>query len=282
MKIRPKKSLGQNFLQDKEALKKIVAAADLNVGDNVLEIGPGEGALSEELASKCRRLIMIEKDEQLAEETARNLKFQISNFKSNPNHPILNTNKNVVVVGDVLGINIPEIIEQNDYFDYKVVANIPYYITGKIIRLLFETKYQPKLIVLLVQKEVAERICAKPGQMSVLAVTVQHFGRPEIVDIVSKESFDPAPKVDSAILKITPFEKQEELKSEAEEIFRIVKIGFSSRRKTLLNNLSCGLHISKVQAKKHLETCALSDMVRAQDLSVGEWKMLADIVLAQE
>ena len=265
MTAKPKKSLGQHFLQDKQALERIVKAADLKVDDNVIEIGPGTGVLTNVLTSVLTsgKLIAIEKDSVLAHE----IKNQKSNLK--------------IIEGDILEINLPRLIEENDFFDYKVVANIPYYITGKIIRLLFETKYSPKLIVLLVQKEVAQRICAKPGDMSILAASVQFFGKPEIVAEVPKESFSPVPKVDSAILKIVPFENQIELKKEAKELFRLVKIGFASRRKTLANNLAAGLQISKKEIEKIIRKCSLNMRARAEDLSIEEWKLLQQEVEKQ-
>lgn len=282
----PKKSLGQHFLQDKKALGQIVSAADLQVDDKVLEFGPGTGVLTNVLTNVITsgKLIAIEKDSNLANKLARNFQFSIFNFsaKGGPaagwqsisNDPILNfENRAAVVTGDVLEINLPKLIEQNDFQDYKVVANIPYYITGKIIRLLFETKYVPKLIVLLVQKEVAERICAKPGKMNRLSAIVQYFGAPEIIATVGKESFNPPPEVDSAILKIVPHRNgYYERGADEESLLRLIKIGFSSPRKKLLNNLSSGMKISKDETKKLLEKSEIDSTVRAQDLEIEDWE----------
>ena len=274
--MKAKKSLGQYFLRDQKALEQIVAAADLKKEDKVLEIGPGKGVLSGELLKRANRVLMIEKDEKLANEMAHNFQFPISNFQSISNDLILNfKNKAAIVAGDVLDVNLPEVIEQNNFQDYKVVANIPYYITGKIIRLLFETKYQPKLIVLLVQKEVAERICARAGDMSILAVSVQYFGTPEIINTVFKESFAPVPRVDSAILKIVPFNNQACLQEDEKEFFKIVKIGFASPRKTLLNNLSAGLQVPKDEVATIMKKCSLDIKLRAEDLSIEDWKDLS-------
>jgi 16S rRNA (adenine1518-N6/adenine1519-N6)-dimethyltransferase len=274
--IKAKKSLGQNFLKDQKALERIVAAAELKENDNVLEIGPGKGALSRELMKAAGKLIMIEKDDDLAEDVAR--KFQISNHKYQINSKPQNLNfKNraAVISGDILEVNLPEVIEQNDFQNYKVVANIPYYITGKIIRLLFETKYQAKLVVLLVQKEVAERICAEPGHLSILAVSVQCFGVSEIIAQVPKESFDPQPKVDSAILKITPHEKSFfKDKQEEKAFFALVKAGFGAKRKTLVNNLFSSLSLDKNEVALILKKVGLQPTQRAQELSTSDWKKL--------
>jgi 16S rRNA (adenine1518-N6/adenine1519-N6)-dimethyltransferase len=262
--MKAKKSLGQHFLHDQKVLQQIVAAADLKVGDKVLEIGPGKGVLTSELVNACTdvrtyvrtsNVIAIEKDRELASQ----LENQNSKLK--------------IIEGDILEVNLPLLIEQNDFFEYKVVANIPYYITGKIIRLLFETKYPPKLVVLLVQKEVAERICASPGKMSILSASVKYFGVPQIVDFVSRKSFDPVPKVDSAILRIIPHEKLSS-KTETKDFFTIIKIGFSSRRKTLLNNLAAGLKMQKSTILNILEENGLSENTRAQELGIDDWKKL--------
>lgn len=289
--IKPKKSLGQNFLQDEKVLKKIIETAELSKEDNVLEIGSGRGALTRCLIQSGARVIAVEKDENLANElgvklqitndkSQINFKFQISNlphrqtgFQTISNESNYNfQNNSGVISGDILEINLPLLLEENDFLPYKLVANIPYYITGKIVRLFFETKYRPKLIVLLVQKEVAQRICAEPGAMSILSVSVQCFGTPQFVAQVSRESFDPVPKVDSAILKIVPREHSFfASKNEEEKFFRFVKIGFASRRKTLANNLSTGLKIEKSKIEDFLQKQGFSRAVRAQELAVEDW-----------
>ncbi len=278
--MKPKKYLGQNWLVDQKALGKIVKAAELSKKDNVLEIGPGKGALTKELVAYAGRVIAIEKDEELARSLAHNYQLSIINYQSSPKpknqiNNINNFNNKIsqVVIGDILEVTLPELIEKNNFQDYKVVANIPYYITGKIIRLLFETEYMPKLIVLLIQKEVAERICAQPGDMSILAVSVQYFGKPEIIDCVPKESFEPVPKVDSAILKIIPFKKKPQ---QNKDFFHLVKIGFASPRKTLVNNLSAGLYQPKNEIKKILNDIELDEKVRAEDLSIKKWQELKE------
>lgn len=278
-KIKPKKSLGQNFLKDKKALKEIVDAADLKSEDKILEIGPGTGLLSGELVKHTEDIILIEKDNRLAEMIAGNFQFSILNFQkisNDLNYKFLNNRG--VISGDILDINLPKLIEENDFYGYKVVANIPYYITGKLLRLLLETKHSPKLLVLLLQKEVAQRICAKSGKMSIPSVSVQYLSDPEIVGYVPKESFDPIPKVDSAILKINPKKNIESLKAQSGKIMKLVKMGFSSRRKTLVNNLCTGLGMEKQTAEGFLTNMGHGKNVRAQELSVDDWKKLVDII----
>jgi 16S rRNA (adenine1518-N6/adenine1519-N6)-dimethyltransferase len=233
-----------------------------------LEIGPGEGVLTGRLVDLAERVVAVEKDEQLA-------KFVEKKFSS-VNLDILEE--------DILKVNLPLLIEKKEIKDYKLIANIPYYITGKILRLFLETKYKPKLLILLVQKEVAERICSKPGKMTLLSAAVNYFGKPELVDFVPKESFYPEPKVDSAILKITPYlenadssggHKYEYANKEREKkFFRLIRTGFASPRKTLVNNLSAGFHLSKEEVAEILKKAGIEERTRAQDLSLEDWQKL--------
>jgi len=254
------KSLGQNFLIDEKVLQRIVEVSDLKEEDVVFEIGPGFGTLTEELLEKCGKVIAIEKDKKLAEL----LKSKISC-------------KNVEVINDdILKIELKEFIKK--YFSnekYKLVSNIPYYITSPIIKMFLESDIQPESIVLLMQKEVAERICAKPGKLSVLALSVQIYGEPEIVDCVDRSSFYPEPKVDSAILKIKNIHRDAINCDLTKDLFKIIKIGFSSKRKKLANNLSAGLHIEKTQSEKIFLKAEISLNARAQELSLEEWRKLA-------
>lgn len=271
-KIIPKKSLGQNFLRSKEILDKIIKAAELSEDDNVLEIGPGEGALTENLVKFTRKIIMVEKDTTLANNIARNFQFPIFNFQSISNESIYNfKNKSGVISGDVLKINLPKLIEENDFFDYKIVANIPYYITGKLFRIIFENKYRPKLMVLMVQKEVAQRICAKTGKMNKLALLVKYFGKAEMVCEVEKENFFPIPKVNSAVIKVEIKNQNFDLE-EYEKLFRIIRIGFSSPRKTLINNFSSGLKVEKEKLQEIFKKLQISKNKRAQNISLEKWR----------
>jgi 16S rRNA (adenine1518-N6/adenine1519-N6)-dimethyltransferase len=247
-----KKSLGQNFLIDGEALAKIAAAAELKSDDIVVEIGPGTGILTSELVKQAGEVIAVEMDDKLSEILRSS-------------HPAKNLK---IINNDILKVNLEELTGNREY---KVVANIPYYITSKIIELFLTAKNKPEIIVLLVQKEVAERICAKPGSMSVLSVSVQLYGRPEIVDTIPSESFFPSPKVDSAILKIDSIRNIDN-SFNGKEFFRCVHIGFSSRRKTLVNNLSSGYHINKDKAFDIIRSAGLRENVRAQELNIDDWR----------
>ncbi len=272
MKIIKKKSLGQNFLKDEEVLDKIILAGELSDSDNVLEIGPGEGALTKKLLEKVGKVVAIEKDERLKDE---NSSLQKICRKSD-----LLQDKMELYFGDILEVNLPDILRENTFDDngYKVVANIPYYITGKILRLLFQQRPLPKVVVLLVQKEVADRIGTKKGRQSILSLSVQYYADVEIVAYVPKESFDPAPKVDSAILKIIPFQNSEYDKKNEESFFKLIKVGFSSPRKVLINNLKNGLKISRAEIGKIFLEIGLDMNIRAEKLQVNEWKELVKLL----
>jgi 16S rRNA (adenine1518-N6/adenine1519-N6)-dimethyltransferase len=268
-----KHGLGQNFLVNKEVLSSIIEAADIDPDDLIIEVGPGLGTLTQELVQKAERVIGIEKDEKLA--------GLLPGFIKNNSDEILkqvqdDTKKlNLeVVTGDILDVNIPELVKDQMY---KVVANIPYYITSRIIRLFLELPSQPTTIVMLVQKEVAERICAKPGEMSVLALSVQVYGKPEIIEIVKKESFFPAPAVDSAILRISYIEYQYP-KIPEKDLFRTINIGFAAKRKTLANNLQSGFHVDKIQAEAYIEEIGLKPSARAQELTLDNWADLTKVL----
>ena len=255
--IPPSKGLGQHFLIDKGVLAKIVAAADLQPDDNVLEIGPGLGVLTLELAKRAKKVVAVEKDPRL-----------IPILKEN-----LTNHKNVEIVQkDVLKIGNWNLIEnwKLEIGNYKVVANLPYYIASPTIRMFLEMEEQPKLMVLMVQKEVAKRITAKPPKMSILAVSVQFYAEAKIISYVSKKSFRPRPKVDSAIIKIIP--KAQSIQTpDVCMFFNIVKTGFAQPRKQLVNNLSTGLSIGKEQIKKWLLKNNIKPTQRAETLTMENW-----------
>ena len=254
------KGLGQNFLQDPMALEAIIAAAGIQPTDTVLEIGPGLGSLTRYLAVSAREVIAVELDEKLMPP----LKTVLSPYQSVQ-----------VIHGDILKISPQDLIADNDYL---VVANIPYYITSAVIRHLLESESKPRRIVLTIQKEVAGRICARPGDMSLLALSVQVYGRPHIAAYIPAEAFFPAPKVDSAVLVVdiypAPVIRQELLNV----FFKLVKAGFSQKRKTLRNSLSAGLHISPTQASELLTRKEIDPQRRAETLSIDEWERLAEIL----
>jgi 16S rRNA (adenine1518-N6/adenine1519-N6)-dimethyltransferase len=250
--LSPSKRMGQNFLIDKKVLKKIIETAELSKNDLVLEIGPGIGNLTIEMAKRVKKVIAVEKDKRMIGILKENLK-DFENVE--------------IIEGDIREI-ICAIVKK--IANYKVVANIPYYLTSHLIRNLLELEKKPKLIVLMVQKEVAQRICVKPPKMNLLAVSVQFYGKPEIVSFVSKNSFWPSPKVDSAILKISNL-RSPIPKTERELFFKIVKAGFSQPRKQLVNNFSKELKIEKERIKNWLLSCGLSPNQRAETLSLNDW-----------
>lgn len=253
-----KKSLGQNFLNSPEIIEKIVEKAKLNNEEIVIEIGAGEGILTEMLVKKAKKVIAIELDDRL-------IPFLQKKFE---------TTKNIEIIhADILKINMLDFLEKYNLNkeNFKVVANIPYYITAPIIRLFLELPKQPKEILLMVQKEVAERIIAKPGEMSILAIACQFYADVEYLFSVSKKFFNPVPKVDSAIIKFTIKNQKDE---KDKNFFRLVKIGFSAKRKTLCNNLANGFHKSKDEIGEILNKVDLEKTVRAQELSIEDWKNL--------
>src|SRR3989339_1355910 len=235
---RPSKGLGQNFLIDKKVLKKIIGAADLNKNDVVLEVGPGIGTLTQELAKNAKKVIAVEKDKIM-------IKILGETLKDYKNIEIIN--------GDILRIlNFKfSILNQNlisQFSNYKVVSNIPYYLTSPLIRKFLESDNKPSEIILMVQKEVAQRICSKPPDMSLLAVSVQFYADVKIISYVSKNCFWPSPKVDSAIIKITPggpTSREAGGRTSPDLFFKIVKAGFSQPRKQLAGNFSKTLKIDR-------------------------------------
>ncbi len=255
-RIQPKKSLGQNFLADVNVLQKIAAAADLTKGDHILEIGPGLGALTRVLAEKAAHVVAVELDGRLI--------------------PILQNeffdDDNVTLVhGDILKQNPADWFSQS----YKVIANVPYYITGAILRHLLSASQKPSLMALTIQKEVAERIIAKPPQMSLLAVSVQYYGIPTIAESIKAGAFWPRPDVDSTVLRI---DLQRDLQRfntvPTKFFFRVAKAGFSQKRKQLKNNLRV-LGYKKDKIAQALDSAGIDGKRRAQTLTLEEWEVLA-------
>jgi 16S rRNA (adenine1518-N6/adenine1519-N6)-dimethyltransferase len=256
--IRADKSLGQNFLQDASALENIALAAEIQEDDYVLEIGPGLGSLTRYLAVSAKEVAAIELDPDMLP----------------PLQAVLKPYQNVRVVhGDILKTSVSEIIHEPDYL---VVANIPYYITSAVIRHLLESDPKPRRIVLTIQKEVAERICAKAGDLSLLALSVQVYGKPNIAAIIPADSFHPAPKVDSAILRIDIYDQPLIPIDLLKTFFNLIKAGFGQKRKTLRNSLSSGLHIKTTEAEALLTSAGIDFMRRAETLSIEEWKKLCE------
>ena len=261
--LRPHKGLGQNFLQDTIALEKIVAAAEIRPTDTVLEIGPGLGSLTRYLAASAREVVAVELDQHLLP----------------PLKAVLAPYQNVRLIhGDILELSPDDLIQEQDYV---VAANIPYYITSAVIRHLLESKHKPRRIVLTIQREVARRICEEPGDMSLMALSVQVYGKPRITAHIPAGAFFPAPSVDSAVLVIDIYPEPLIPEEYLESFFRLIKAGFSQKRKTLRNSLSSGLAIPPASAAGLLERADIDPQRRAETLGLEEWHRLV-ITLQEE
>lgn len=252
--IKPQRSKGQNFLIEEKFYDEVVAAAELTKNDKVLEVGPGLGFLTAKLAQAAGQVTAVELDDKLA-----SLLQATMNKQKIKNVQIMNGNALDLMTGAG---------------EYKIVANLPYNITSAFLRkFLSQAKQKPELMVLLLQKEVAERICAGPGAMSLLAISVQVYATAEIIDFVPAKAFYPAPEVESAIIKIKG--QKSKIKNEEEKIFfQLVRIGFSARRKKLANNLSAGFLITQAEATAWLGRAGFGENARAQELSVDDWLRL--------
>jgi 16S rRNA (adenine1518-N6/adenine1519-N6)-dimethyltransferase len=256
--IKPSRSKGQNFLINEKIYDEIVEAASINSEDTVLEVGPGLGFLTAKLAKVAKQVVAVELDDKLANFLQIGLDSQDV--------------ENVTIVNqDVLKFN-PTDLPKN----YKVVANLPYNITSIFLRTFLNQKNRPESLVLMLQKEVAERLTAKPGEMSMLALSVQFFGDVEIIREVKAGNFWPEPKIDSAVIRlIIKGDKRGDITYDEEKaFFRLAKFGFSAKRKMLKNNLASGLKISNTEAEKLLVNIGLDKQIRAQDLSVTDWQKL--------
>lgn len=266
--IRPKKGWGQNFLADNQHLEKMVAAADLSATETVLEIGPGLGALSAPLAASVKRVIALEID-PLMVDILKTEMAAIKNF--------------TVVQADILAVNPLDVLQgQQANFapgdPYQVVANLPYYITSAIIQRLLETPHPPQRLIITIQKEVAQRIVARPGQMSILAVSVQFYGQPKLCHTIPPNAFVPPPKVDSAVLRIDRYHNPPVIVPDPAHYFRIVKAGFSQKRKQLKNSLAAGLHKPQAEIVTQMQMAGIDPTRRAQTLSLTEWAALANTI----
>ena len=258
--LHPDKKLGQNFLKDPSALETLLSVSGVQADDTVLEVGPGLGSLTRLLASACERVIAVELDSALLPP----LKAVLASFD------------NVQVIqGDILKLSLSGIIAKPDYL---VVANIPYYITSAIIRRLLENEARPRRIVLTIQKEVAERICASPGDLSLLALSVQVYGQAQLKAVIPAEAFYPSPKVDSAILVIDIYPAPLIPPALLSTFFRLIKSGFAQKRKTLRNSLATGLHQAPADTEKLLRKAGIDPMRRAETLSLDEWQHLCELL----
>jgi 16S rRNA (adenine1518-N6/adenine1519-N6)-dimethyltransferase len=269
--IRPDKALGQNFLTDPAILDRIARAAQLRANDIVLEIGAGTGALTEQLARDAGHVVAVELDQRLL--------------------PILQAalaglDNISLIQGDILQLDPATLIvdasQKLDASDprYEVCANLPYYITSAVLRHLLEADRTPELMIITVQDEVARRLVARPGDMSVLAVSVQFYADPEILFPIKPGSFYPSPDVNSAVVCLDVHPRPPLPQEEIELFFQVVRAGFSQRRKQLHNSLSAGLseRISRHDASARLEEAGIDPRRRAQTLSVEEWIRLTQVL----
>jgi len=254
--IKPSHTKGQNFLINEKIYDDLVKAAELGPEDTVLEIGPGLGFLTTKLAERVKRVVAVELDDKLAS-------YLKTGFAAR------DTANVEIVNSDILRFN-PETLAGEKY---KIVANLPYNISSIFLRQFLSANARPELMVLMLQKEVAERIAAAPPDMSILAVSVQYYSDPEIVREVKAGNFWPEPKVDSVIIKINV---RAENHSTAEDklFFRLVRTGFSSKRKMLKNNLAAGLKIKASEAEEILVASGFDPKIRAEDLSLANWQKI--------
>ena len=261
MTVKPKKSLGQNFLKDESVIERILATAEIGPEDKVFEIGPGTGAMTEHLGKQAKQVVALELDHQLVTRLTEH--FEKSEGVS-------------ILEGNILDVNLNEMLSHAEFEPrkYKVVANIPYYITAPIIRTLLSLSVQPKSLTLMVQKEVAERLTAKPGAMSLLSLMAQYYSDAVLVFVVPRAAFDPVPKVDSAIVHLIPkrtFDPETD-----RQFFRLARAGFAARRKTLSNNLSSSLKLEKKEIEAAFAALGMRLDIRAQSLSVFDWQQLQE------
>ena len=261
--ISPKKRLGQHFLIDEAILDTIVVAAELSPADIVIEVGPGLGVLTGELARGAGKVIAVELDTRLASL----LKHRLACL---PNVDVINA--------DILKLSPSQLLEGKS--DYKVVANLPYYITSPILRHFVEASPKPSLMVVMVQKEVGNAIVAGPGEMSLLAVSLQVYSKPKIVSYVPSQSFYPPPKVDSAIVRFDLLPEPAVKVADINGFFQVVKCGFSSPRKQLHNSLAQGMGVKPAEVALLLERAGIESQRRAETLSLEEWARLYEVSAA--
>lgn len=268
----PKKSLGQNFLRDPKILKKIVDFAQIEKTDTVVEVGPGEGTLTKLILEKVEKVIAIEKDERMVE-------FLNEKFKSE-----IESSKLQIIYGDALEIENLLKNAKLEIENYVLIGNIPYYITGALFKKALESENRPKSLTFVVQKEVAERIMARPshkatagkardGKESILSISIKAYGEAYYGGIIKAGSFYPAPKVDSAIIAVREISVEKLKHINIQTFFHILKMGFAHKRKLLIRNLS-RTGLDTLEMKEVFKKCGLSEKVRAEDLKVEDWLRL--------
>ena len=254
--IRPNKAFGQNFLVDHDVLLHIVEAAEIHAGDQVLELGAGTGVLTRELAKRARRVVAVELEREM-------LSLLTKTTRNYTNVEIMERNLLYVDPREIFGSD-----------SYKLVANLPYYIASPTFRHFLESANTPRLFVVMVQYEVAQRIVAAPGDLSLLGVSIQFYGEPKIVAHVPARAFYPAPKVDSAILRIDLKDEVPLTPGQRDSFFRLVQVGCSERRKQLHNSLAHGLHRKNADVQPWLLAANIDPSRRAETLSIEDWLQL--------
>jgi len=260
--ITPRKSKGQNFLLNKKVVQKMIETSGISKKDTVIEVGPGFGILTEELRKKAKKVIAVELDRKF-------YNYLLDQFANKKNVELVNQ--------DILKFDLDKL----GLGQYKVVANLPYQITSAVIRFFLTAKNKPSEMTVMVQKEVAQRMVACPPKMNLLALSVQYYGQPEIKLVVDKNNFWPKPKVDSAVVvisKIDEISQQHIRQINEQEFFHIVKIGFQSKRKQLINNLSRKMPVDKEELAKILKELSLSTSIRPQNMSLSNWFSLIKIL----
>jgi len=256
--LSPSKKYGQNYLVNFVPIKKMLEAAEIGENDTIVEIGPGFGVLTFSLLEKAKKVIAFEIEKKIEPYWDEKLR--------------LHNNLEIIWGNAIKEIQNPKLEIEN----YKVVANLPYQITSHILRVFLEAENKPEKMVVMVQKEVAERICAKPGEMSLLSVSVQYYGEPKVVAKVTRGNFWPSPKVDSAILLIDKIVRPRQL--DEDKFFKIVRAGFANKRKQLWRNISVGLGLEGDNIKSLLKSIVGDEKIRAEELSVEQWVKLAESI----
>lgn len=271
--LKAKKSLGQHFLRSEDALKEIVGASALSPHDLVLEIGPGEGVLTEALLSGGAKVIAVETDERAIHLLAERFSSAILDSRL------------VLIEGDIRNTAIQEVLFDEIHLGdraYKLIANIPYYITGYLFRLFLETLRQPALMVFLVQKEVAEQIVAKDKKEGMLSLSVKAFGSPRYIATVTREAFSPPPKVDSAIILIEHISRSHFTNIDTQTYFSVLKAGLGSKRKMLFGNLAQSFGIPKTKLSEIFAQLDIPSSIRGEDLSIDAWLRLTQRIATTE
>lgn len=275
--LTPKKIFGQNFLFDKNILKKIIDVAQLKKTDNVLEVGPGLGTLTRELLAKAKQVVAIEKDHEMCQVIMTN--YQLSITKQQKKSSITNNIKLKLVCADILRVTDEELREYFKGKPYRVVANLPYNITSHFLKIFLEREYAPSDMTIMIQREVGQRIMASPGQLSLLSISVQFFSDPKIEFVVHPGSFFPSPKVDSVVIHLKNIRKNK-FAVDPDKFFKILKIGFSQKRKQLKAVLGKGKILDKSftvgRIGEILVGLGYTDTARAQELSIQDWVNLVN------